>query len=512
MGRVRVYLGSVATGHLLIVTNLGYSLASVPLALHFLSVERFGLWAVALQIAGFFLLLDTGISSALGRLLIDVKDRRPSPDYGEMFFAALLVLGFLAAVVMLAGTLFAAPLVRFMDIPPELQHDATMLLWGQVLISALSLPARAVGNTIMAHARYDLLNSIFIVSQVLAFFALAGTLWIGAGIFSLLFASGANLGVTVVGAVWVSHRLRFLPAANEWRRPRSTVVWEVLGYGQNIFLNQVGGMFLNASPSILLAKFAGLPAAAAWAVGSKMFLFTMQFGSKFFESSSPVFAEMFVRREFQKFLLRLGQLQKLSLALGLVGGAALWALNSNFIDVWTGGRISWLPSWDLLLLILATLRMRNFSSAIAIGATKDFGLFRFCYLLEAGVFILLGCWLIPGLQVGGLLLAAVAANALITTPYLVMRDLRRPLQLGIPVPKSRFEFTMLLLLLPVGAAFFSHVLWQGMIPFGRLLAAGTLQALCSLPALWAAARLTGGWEFLRGKIAGRKGGKPEGQS
>jgi len=63
------------------------SLVSVPPALHYLPAEEFGLWAVVFQIAGCFARADTGISSSIGRLLIDQRTDRSKRRYGAVFLA-----------------------------------------------------------------------------------------------------------------------------------------------------------------------------------------------------------------------------------------------------------------------------------------------------------------------------------------------------------------------------------------------------------------------------------------
>ena len=84
MTRKKLFSQSLAAGQLFLLGNIVYSIASVPLALSYLSIEEFGLWAVVMQTANFLLLLDAGFSSGAGRLLIDVKDKRPCKAYGRM--------------------------------------------------------------------------------------------------------------------------------------------------------------------------------------------------------------------------------------------------------------------------------------------------------------------------------------------------------------------------------------------------------------------------------------------
>jgi len=74
MSRLRRAVHGVASGYVLLAATAVYSLASVPLALHYLSKERFALWALMSSIGNYLGLIDLGMSSSVARLLIDHKD------------------------------------------------------------------------------------------------------------------------------------------------------------------------------------------------------------------------------------------------------------------------------------------------------------------------------------------------------------------------------------------------------------------------------------------------------
>ena len=128
MSRIKNYASSVATGYLSLGANILYSLASVPLALHYLTREEFGLWALVSQLAWYLMLIDTGMSNATGRHLIDHKDDRASGGYGSVLQTGLTVLGAQGGILWLA-VLAAAPLVSAaFKLPPHLAPTFERLL------------------------------------------------------------------------------------------------------------------------------------------------------------------------------------------------------------------------------------------------------------------------------------------------------------------------------------------------------------------------------------------------
>src|SRR4051794_34029147 len=103
MSRFRRVVHSVATGYAVLVATAIYGLASVPLALHYLSKERFALWALMTAIGGYLSLTDLGMSNSLARLLIDHKDERAKGLYGSLIQTGLLVLLVQALFIMAAA-------------------------------------------------------------------------------------------------------------------------------------------------------------------------------------------------------------------------------------------------------------------------------------------------------------------------------------------------------------------------------------------------------------------------
>src|SRR5512136_2367722 len=91
MSRFRRYTHSMVSGYVMLAANTLYTLASVPLALRYLSEKEFGLWSVVTPIGGYILLIDVGMGASVARILIDYKDRRAGGEYGSLVQTGALV-------------------------------------------------------------------------------------------------------------------------------------------------------------------------------------------------------------------------------------------------------------------------------------------------------------------------------------------------------------------------------------------------------------------------------------
>src|ERR1043166_1048523 len=92
MSRLRNTVRALASGYAAMAGMALYSLATIPLALHYLSKDEFGLWALVTQIGSYLLLIDLGMSGSVSRILIDHKDTKGDGMYGAVLRTSLLVL------------------------------------------------------------------------------------------------------------------------------------------------------------------------------------------------------------------------------------------------------------------------------------------------------------------------------------------------------------------------------------------------------------------------------------
>src|SRR3954467_15455813 len=107
MSRFRRVVHNITSSYAVLAVTAIYALASVPLALHYLSSEAFALWALMSSIGGYLNLIDFGMSGSVARLLIDHKDERETGVYGGMVKTGWLVLAVQGLILLAAGFVLA---------------------------------------------------------------------------------------------------------------------------------------------------------------------------------------------------------------------------------------------------------------------------------------------------------------------------------------------------------------------------------------------------------------------
>src|SRR4051812_28952300 len=165
MSRFRRVVHSVASGYALLIATAIYALVSWPLAMHYLSDQRFGLWGLMASIAGYLSLIDLGMSGSVARLLIDHKDDPGKGTYGGLIQTGWLVLAAQAAIIFVVGFSLAPWLSDLLHIQKpgvaesaELRTEFIALMRWQTAALALTFVTRIFSHLLQAHQRIDIYN------------------------------------------------------------------------------------------------------------------------------------------------------------------------------------------------------------------------------------------------------------------------------------------------------------------------------------------------------------------
>lgn len=387
MSRIKRFAHSLVSGYVALVANIFYTLASVPLAFHYLPKAEFGLWAVVTQIAGYITLIDFGMGTSVARILIDHKDDRQNGAYGSVIKTGVLVGAVQGTLIILAGAGLSVLAGSLLHIPADLRKEFLWLMIGQSALLAITFVTRIFNILLQAH---QLLAINYYGNSVMFFASLAG-MWAGLaagfGVYSFLIGLTAmNLGNIVVSAVaclW----LKLLPQRHEWGKISRQRFWELFSFGRDIFLYSVGNQLISASQTILLTRLLGLETAAAWTVGTRAYLVLTQAIYQIFGFAAPALAEMMVRGEKEKLCHRFQQIAVLSVNLAFAAGAMFALCNSTFVAVWVKNKIAWPPVNDVLLAVWLVVCAAMRVHTNLVGQTKKFRFMRFLFFIEGLAFV-----------------------------------------------------------------------------------------------------------------------------
>jgi O-antigen/teichoic acid export membrane protein len=384
------------------------------LALHYLGKEEFGLWALALQISGYMVLLELGMSSAISRFLADHKDDVNGGEYGSLLLTSSIVFALQGGIIAIAGAAFSFVAPALFHIPTALASD---FRWVLVIITSLSgftIATRGLGGPLWAFQRMDITNLLAIMTLVVGY----GGMWLGFragyGIYSLAYAGIPTAILSPVIIFIVCIRKGYYPARGSWGRPQWWLFKKLFSFGKDVLLMSIGSQLVNASQIMILSRLAGLDAAATFSVGTKFYTMGQQFVGKVLENSAPALTEIFVRGDRIRFNERFWNVVSVTAFLATIGAAGLMMGNQILVTFWTSGVIHWSLGADVILaaLLLVTSLSRCFVSIF--GLVRDLRPVRYIYFLEGCVFILLALPAVRQFGVIGVLASSLVAHLSVT--------------------------------------------------------------------------------------------------
>jgi len=412
--RTRNFFRGLGAGYVAIAVNIAYTAGSVPLALHYLGKEQFGLWALAQQIVGYLMLLDLGVSSAVSRFIADRKDEVNSGSYGSLLLTGAIVFAIQGGLIAIAGVAFSFFAPALFAVPDHLAGDFRNVLTIITFLAGLSVALRSLGAPLWAFQRLDASYGLGSFTLLTSFAALWGGFHLGWGIYSFAFAGIPAAILCPIITFLICWKSGFYPSAGHWGQPSLLLFRKIFSFGQDVVWVALGSQLVNASQIMILSRVVSLNAAATFAICTKLFTMGQQFAGRIIESSAPVLTEMFVRGDTTRFNLRFSNIFSITAFLSTLGAIALVAVNTPFVSFWTSGAVHWNLACDTLLagLLIATSLTRCLISAF--GLAGNLRPIRHIYFIEGCVFIALAIPAAAYFGATGLLFVSLVTHLAIT--------------------------------------------------------------------------------------------------
>ena len=422
MSRSKHFITGLLTGYAALGINVLYTLASVPLALHYLSKEEFGLWALITQLSGYLLLLEFGMSGSVARFLSDHKDNVDGGEYGSVLRTGCRVFLFQGVLVAVLGIVAASLAPAILNLPIHLHSTFRSLATIQALLAAASLATRGAGAPLWPHQRNDIINFMGSLNLVVSFI----TLWIcyhlGWKLYSFIAASSISIVTNNTVSIYNCHRLSIYPKKGCWGRYDAKLFRQMFHYGRGLFMLNLGTQLVSSSQIIIVSRMLGLEAASVWAVSTKLSTMASQFVLKVFDSSAAGLTELYVRGENERLMTRFRDVMTLTSVLGAVAGIGISWFNGPLIEIWTSGKISWSEVNNLLMGGLVFITCITRAQIGMVSLHKDLAWIKYMTIAEGLLFIAAAVLFCPYFGFSAILISSIACNLVSTGWYAITRS------------------------------------------------------------------------------------------
>ena len=372
------------TGSLAVVMLL-----QMQLALHALTKEQFGLWSFTQQSLGYLLLMDFGVAGSVSRLMTDPLHRGQEKDWNGWFNLIFLILVGQGVAVLVAGWWLVDPIIAWFKIPSALHAEARQLWLLMLVLNAVMLPLRVFLGILAAQNRFYLATLS----------SMAGT-WAGLGVFyyalhrghgTIAYGYASILSMAVSGlapalAVWRGRQRFWFSLRNiPWEHTR-----ELFGFSSAIFIIGIAGQIVFMSQSLIITRFCGLAAVAAFTVCSRLPMMVMQLIWRPFDAFAPRWQIFWCQEQTEQLRKEVREGLRLTIGLSLLVVTCCLAGNRWFVHL-VGGADLYAGRWfDLLLGLFVLTQVWNHCLACLFFLGKEMRLFALLVGVDAALTLAVG--------------------------------------------------------------------------------------------------------------------------
>lgn len=417
----RIFLAAVASVFSKVVI-LGTSLISVPLTLHYLGTERYGLWMTISSVIAMLSFADLGVGSGLLSAIAEANGKDDDKAISRYISSAFVILSGIAVLILL-GFYITDLFVSWADFfnvksPLAVQESGTAIAVF-MLCFAINIPAGIIQRVQMGLQMGFIANLWQAAGSILGLIAVLIVIHFEMGLPWLV---GAMAGVPVVVAFFNS--LVFFSYTKPRLKPRlslisPTAMKKIAHTGLLFLVLQLAVTVAFASDNIVIAKILGADAVAQYAVSDKLFSVIPMLLGMVLMPLWPAYGEAisrgdsgWIRKTFKKSLL-------LSLLFSSVVGVILLFWAQAILNVWVG-HDEVIPPFILLLglALWKVCEAGGIALAMFLNGAHIVKLQVILSVLFATIAIILKILLVEKIGISGTVWATVVAYSLmILLPY-----------------------------------------------------------------------------------------------
>jgi O-antigen/teichoic acid export membrane protein len=380
-----------------------------------LGPAAYGLWMLTASMTVHFSLLDLGFGSAFVRFVAQYRARRDARGLSEIASTLFFLYAGVGVIAYAGAAIVAFNLDSLFRITPEQAETGKWLLLVIGIHVALAFPFSVYGGVVNGFQRYNVNSAVAIAAGITVAVVNLAVLSAGLGLVSLVVATTAVRLTFFLLYRLNAHRicppLQIRPALV--RRAR---LQEVMGFSAYTLLLDVGHRLNYQLDHLVIGAFLGTTPVAVWAPAARIATATAQLTNQLNTVLYPtvVDSDESARTEhLQKILV---QGTRLSLAMVLPVGLALFALADRIIPVWLGTRLPEMQGTIPLLQLLAVVTVIRVAAGTATTVLKGANRHQLlaaasvvCGLAKLALSVLLIPWFgLPGVAFGTLVPLALS--------------------------------------------------------------------------------------------------------
>jgi O-antigen/teichoic acid export membrane protein len=332
------------------ILSVAAALITVPLTLHYLGIERYGMWMTISSLIAMLAFADLGIGNGLMNAVATAYGHDDQRAIHESISSATFILCVVALAIM---SLFACcySFVPWSDVfnvtSPLARREAGPAVAVLVACFSLAIPVSIIQRVQMGMQQGFVANLWQCAGSLLSLLGILLAIWLKTGlpILVLAFAGSpliAALLNSIVYFVWLCPGYK-----PSWRMVSRRAMKFVADLGILFFILQIGGAIAFSSDNIIIAQMFGADAVAVYSVPQRLFSVIPMLLTMVLAPLWPAYGEAIAHGDHAWVKATFGRSLCWSIVLAAVISFGFVVFGRWIVHVWVGNAVA--PTLALLL-------------------------------------------------------------------------------------------------------------------------------------------------------------------
>ena len=341
------------------VIEVAVGIASVPLTISYLGIDRYGAWITIVSTMAFLNFTDFGLAHSLTNALVKA-DAAAERHLGRSYVSSALFMLSVIAFVLLAVAILLAPRLADFLFPslqtPDAHFEIEVAVGLALALFALNLPFLVVERILAAHQESMLGHFWHIAGSMANLSALLAVIWFRGGLVWLVLGCfGLRWLASLASAVWL------FTSQKPWLRPTFSgidlgLARTLFSDGWKFFVINIGWMVNSQTDNMVIARYLGPAKVTPYAVTFTLFMAATLLQTIAYPSLWPAYTEAYARQDYGWIRRTLRSNFKFSFWTSLAVILFLVIFGSKIVRLWAGEAavppfsvILWMGTWRLML-------------------------------------------------------------------------------------------------------------------------------------------------------------------
>lgn len=352
MSRFNLSVRNMASNLVGWMVPVALNVVAVPLLLHRLGPDAYGLSNLVMVLMGYFSILDMGMDIAGVKLLAEYNAAKDRGSIGRLMSTKLVMYSGAGLIGMISAWLLADVLVtRVFSIPTALRPDA-MLVFRLAAVGILAtMIVNWSGTAPQGVQRYDMLNGLTVATSCVSTAAGLAVVLCGYGVVAFVLVRVAtNVVAALAGFLMVFRLLPGLRLRFRIDREMLRNIFSITVFG---FVIKIAGMLAGSVDRTLIAMWVGTAAVAAYSVPLLVTIYLNQITLRMMNFIFPMSSEMLHLGQMAELRAIFVKTSKFCVVVNSIVILPLVVLADRFLTLWVGPRLASESTSTFRVLLLA---------------------------------------------------------------------------------------------------------------------------------------------------------------